>query len=186
MARPTRARLADLARSHAWSFITWCFLERSSFPLDLLLTKTPGDPLTSSGGQRQADDVARSARSPAVTHWSAHWTRDVATTRLRWCVVVGERSRRADRRRSSTPSPPRSPDTPSARRDARLHNQARAFSLHQAATSCGSATTPHARTDRLQPTVAETLQALPNQDPQGCLRSPGRRGHDPAALRPCC
>jgi len=35
-----RARLADLARSHAWSFITWCFLEQILVPdLDLLLTR---------------------------------------------------------------------------------------------------------------------------------------------------
>ena len=52
MGRPTRARLADLARSHAWSFITWCFLEQILVPdLDLLLTKTPGD-LYAEWGQR--------------------------------------------------------------------------------------------------------------------------------------
>src|ERR1700749_1311820 len=59
MGRPTRSRLADLARTRAWSFITWCFLEQVLVPdLDLLLTKTPGD-LYSEWGQRHADDVAR-------------------------------------------------------------------------------------------------------------------------------
>ena len=44
MQRPTPARLADLRRTRAWSFVTWCFLEGVLQPdLDLLLAKTPGD-----------------------------------------------------------------------------------------------------------------------------------------------
>jgi len=82
MARPTRARLADLARSHAWSFITWCFLEQILVPdLDLLLTKTPGD-LYVEWGKRHADDVARVSEIARRYSWSANWTRDVATNAL--------------------------------------------------------------------------------------------------------
>ena len=44
MQRPTPARLADLDRTRAWSFVTWCFVEGLLTPdLDLLLAKTPGD-----------------------------------------------------------------------------------------------------------------------------------------------
>ncbi len=55
-------------------------------------------------------------------------------------------------------------DTPSARRDARLHNQARAFSLHQA---CYELRICHHTPRKNRPsaaTVAETLQALPQQE----------------------
>ena len=48
MSRPTTARLADLERTHAWSFMTWCFPERHLVPdLDLLLAKTPATSTTS-------------------------------------------------------------------------------------------------------------------------------------------
>ena len=44
MSRPTPARLADLKRTGAWPFLTWCFAEGHLTPdLDLLLAKTPGD-----------------------------------------------------------------------------------------------------------------------------------------------
>jgi hypothetical protein len=44
MQRPTTARLADLRRTRAWSFVTWCLVEGVVSPdLDLLLAKTPGD-----------------------------------------------------------------------------------------------------------------------------------------------
>ena len=88
MARPTRARLADLDRSHAWSFITWCFLEQILVPdLDLLLTKTPGD-LYSEWGQRHADDVARVTDVARRYSWSANWTRDVYKRQSDHCVEV--------------------------------------------------------------------------------------------------
>ena len=44
MRRLTPARLADLDRTRAWLFVTWCFVEGVLTPdIDLLLTKTPGD-----------------------------------------------------------------------------------------------------------------------------------------------
>ena len=44
MQGPTTARLTDLHRTRAWSFVTWCLLEGVvSADLDLLLAKTPGD-----------------------------------------------------------------------------------------------------------------------------------------------
>ena len=164
MARPTRARLADLARSHAWSFITWCFLEQILVPdLDLLLTKTPGD-LYSEWGQRHADDVARVSEIARRYSWSANWTRDVATQRVGDAVpVVGEGSRRADRRRLR-----------------RLHRRARRHPLGPARRPSAQPgpslqpppgllraadLPPHPRKNRPPAaTVAETLQALPQPE----------------------
>ena len=43
MARPTPARVTDLKRTGAWSFLAWCFTEGHLTPdLDLLLAKNPG------------------------------------------------------------------------------------------------------------------------------------------------
>jgi hypothetical protein len=100
MARPTRARLADLDRSHAWSFITWCFLEQILVPdLDLLLTKTPGD-LYSEWGQRHADDVARVTDVARRLRLECQLDPGRRAKRVGDAVpVVGQGPRRADRRR---------------------------------------------------------------------------------------
>jgi hypothetical protein len=59
LSRPTPARLADLKRTGAWSFLTWCFVEGHLRPdLDLLLARLPGD-LYADWISRHADDVAR-------------------------------------------------------------------------------------------------------------------------------
>ena len=164
MARPTRARLADLARSHAWSFVTWCFLERVLVPdLDLLLAKTPGD-LYVEWGQRHADDVARVTEVARRYSWSANWTRDVARNGLAvLCLWSGnELDELTDDVFDAFTAA--LADTPSARRDARLHNQARAFSLHQA---CYELRICHHTPRKNRPpaaTVAETLQALPQPE----------------------
>ena len=43
MTRPTPARLADIRRTGAWTFLAWCFAEGHLAPdLDLLLAKRPG------------------------------------------------------------------------------------------------------------------------------------------------
>ena len=164
MARPTRARLADLARSHAWSFITWCFLEQILVPdLDLLLTKTPGD-LYVEWGKRHADDVARVSEIARRYSWSANWTRDVATNALAMvCLWSGNDLDELTDDVFDTFTAALA-DTPSSRRDARLHNQARAFSLHQA---CYELRICHHTPRKNRPpaaTVTETLQALPQEE----------------------
>ena len=182
MARPTRARLADLARSHAWSFVTWCFLEQVLVPdLDLLLAKTPGD-LYIEWGQRHADDVARVTEVARRYSWSANWTRDVARNALAvLCLWSGNQLAELtdDVFAAFTAA---LADTPSARRDARLHNQARAFSLHQACYELRFATTPPARTDRPQPRSPKPASAPPTRNPPGCPPLPGSSGHDPAPI----
>jgi hypothetical protein len=71
MQRPSPARLADLRRTGAWSFVTWCFLEGILVPdLDLLLAKTPGD-LYIEWGQRHPGDVERVVEVARRFAWSA-------------------------------------------------------------------------------------------------------------------
>ena len=78
MQGPTTARLTDLHRTHAWSFVTWCFMEGVvSADLDLLLAKTPGG-LYIEWGQRHPADVARVLEVAHRFGWSANWTRDVS------------------------------------------------------------------------------------------------------------
>lgn len=124
MDRPTPARLTDLARTGAWSFITWCFLENILIPdLDLLLAKKPGD-LYVEWGQRHPDDVARVADVARRFAWSANWTRDVSRSALA-LVCLWARTELDELTDDvfdafSTALT----DRPSAGRDARLHNQA--------------------------------------------------------------
>jgi integrase len=164
MTRPTRARLADLARSQAWSFITWCFLEQVLAPdLDLLLAKTPGD-LYAEWGQRHAGDVARVTEIACRFAWSANWTRDVARCALAMlCLWSGKELDELsdDVFDAFTVA---LADTPSAGRDARLHNQARAFSLHQACYELRICDRTPRKNRPAAATVAEALQAVPQPD----------------------
>jgi hypothetical protein len=91
MVRSTPARLADLRRSGAWPFVTWCFVEGYLTPdLDLLLAKTPGD-LYAAWTARHPDDVARLAEVAAGFGWSALWTRDMTSGGLALlCLWAGK------------------------------------------------------------------------------------------------
>jgi integrase len=164
MARPTRARLADLARTRAWSFITWCFLEGVLTPdLDLLLAKTPGD-LYAEWGHRHQDEVGRVVEVAQRFSWSPNWTRDVARSALALlCLWSGNALDELtdDVFDAFTAA---LADTPSAGRDARLHNQARAFSLHQACYELRICARTPRKNRPAAATVAETLQAVPQPD----------------------
>ena len=188
MARPTRARLADLARSHAWSFITWCFLEQVLVPdLDLLLTKTPGD-LYAEWGQRHADDVARVSEIARRYSWSAHWTRDVATNALAMvCLWSGNDLDELTDDVFDTFTAALV-DTPSARPGATPVCTTRPGPSvsTRPATSCGSATTPHARTDRLQPPSPRRSKPSPNQRSARLPSATWTSWPRPCAPRPCC
>ncbi|MGH9061686.1 MAG: tyrosine-type recombinase/integrase, partial [Acidimicrobiales bacterium] len=160
----TRARLADLARTRAWSFITWCFLEHIVVPdLDLLLTKTPGD-LYSEWGRRHPDEVARVAEIARRYSWSANWTRDVAGNALAMlCLWSGsELDELTDDVFDAFTTA--LAGTPSARRDARLHNQARAFSLHQACYELRICAHTPRKNRPPAATITETLEALPQAE----------------------
>jgi hypothetical protein len=93
MTRPTPARLADLARTGAWSFLTWCFVEGHVRPdLDLLLAKNPGD-LYQQWTARHPDDVARVVQVAERFCWSSTWTADVSRGGLSLlCLTTGKMS----------------------------------------------------------------------------------------------
>jgi site-specific recombinase XerD len=164
MSRPTTARLTDIRRSGAWSFLTWCFLEGVIAPdLDLLLTKTPGD-LYAKWGRRHCGDVGRIVEVAERFGWSANWTRDVSGGGLAvMCLWSGkELDELTD---DDFDAFTVAVDTaPSARRDTRSHHHARAFSLHQACYEIGvCARTPRKNRPRAA-TLAEALQALPQPE----------------------
>jgi len=186
MARPTRARLADLARSHAWSFITWCFLEQILVPdLDLLLTKTPGD-LYVEWGQRHADDVARVSEIARRYSWSANWTRDVATNALAMvCLWSGNDLDELTDDVFDTFTAALA-DTPSAGATPTCTTRPGLSVSTRPATSCGSATTPYARTDRLQPPSPRLSKLSPKKRSARLPFATWRSWPRPCALRPCC
>jgi site-specific recombinase XerD len=164
MERPTPARLADLRRSGAWSFVTWCFLEGIVAPdLDLVLAKTPGD-LYAEWGQRHRSDIEKIVKVARQFNWSNNWTRDVSRGGLAvmclWAGKVLDELTDADFDAFSV-----AVDTaPSARRGARNHNHARAFSLHQACYELGLCTTTPRKNRPRAATLAETLEALPQPE----------------------
>ena len=132
MRRPTPARLADLKRTGAWPFLTWCFVEGHLRPdLDLLLAKTPGDlylQWTGPASRRRAA-VAEVAERFG---WSANWTRDVTRGGLALvCLTAGKTLGELSDDDFAAFAQALA-EAPTAGRDTWMHNSARAFSLHRA------------------------------------------------------
>lgn len=163
MARPTRARLADLRRGGAWPFLTWCFAEGHLRPdLDLLLAKAPGD-LYAAWARRHQGDVARLTEVAGRFGWSASWTADLAAGLALLCLWAGsdlEGLTGAAFARFAAELAA----CPSAGRDARAHNDARAFGLHQACYELRVCDCPPRKNLRRAATLAEALRALPQPD----------------------
>lgn len=164
MDRSTPARLADLSRTGAWSFLTWCFLEGLVLPdLDLLLAKTPGD-LYAGWGQRHRGDVERVVEVAGRFSWSANWTRDVSRGGLAVMCLWADKALDELTDDDFDAFSVAIDAAPSARRDTRGHHHARAFSLHQACYELGICSrTPRKNRPRAA-TLAETLQALPQAE----------------------
>jgi integrase len=132
MARPTPARLADIKRTGAWSFLTWCFVEGHLVAdLDLLLAKTPGD-LYRQWALRHPGDVQRVTEVAQRFGWSANWTRDVCRGALALlCLTAGKTLGQLGDGDFAVFAQALA-QAPTACRDAWMHNSARMFSLHQA------------------------------------------------------
>lgn len=156
MARPRPARLADLRRSAAWPFVAWCFLEGHLRPdLDLLLAKSPGD-LYATWAQRHGHDVARLEEVAGRFGWSANWTRDLTAGLAMICLWAGsslDGLAGADFERFATELA----SCPSAGRNARAHNGARAYSLHQICYELRVCDCPPRKNMRRAATLAEAL-----------------------------
>lgn len=161
MTRPTQGRLADLRRTGAWPFVAWCFVEGRLAPdLDLLLAKTPGD-LYALWVERHADDASRVAEVAARFNWSASWTRDVAHAGLALLCLWTQKDLAALDDADFDGFAADLAASPSAGRDARGHNQARLFSLHQACYELRICHTPPRKAMPRAATVAESLRAIP-------------------------
>ena len=160
MRRPTPARLADLKRTGAWPFLSWCFAEGHLTPdLDLLLAKTPGD-LYLQWAARHPGDVQQITEVAQRFGWSANWTRDVCP------------------RRAGPDLPDRGQDPQPARRwrlrrvrpgpgggaqrgpPSWVHNSSRAFSLHQACYELRICQHPPRQARPGQATIAQRVQAI--------------------------
>ncbi|HLI52725.1 MAG TPA: tyrosine-type recombinase/integrase [Acidimicrobiales bacterium] len=164
MGRPTPARLSDLRRSGAWSFLTWCFLEGVIAPdLDLMLAKTPGD-LYAEWGSRHQGDVDRVVEVARRFDWSDNWTRDVSRAGVAVLCLWANKTLDELTDDDFDAFTVAVDTAPSARRDTRSHNHARAFSLHQACYELGiCARTPRKNRPRAA-TLIETLRALPQPE----------------------
>jgi hypothetical protein len=130
MARPTPARLADLRRSGAWSFVCWCFLEGHLRPdLDLMATKMPGD-LYAGWAARHPGDVERLREVAGRFGWSVNWTKALIAGMAIICLWSAKTLDELDDTDFEAFVAALN-ECPSAGRDAKAHNSARAYSLHQ-------------------------------------------------------
>jgi integrase len=160
MARPTPARLADLRRTGAWPFVTWCFVAGHLAPdLDLLLAKTPGG-LYAAWAARHPDEVARIT---AVAHqfgWSATWTRDVSSGGLALLCLWTQKTLAQLTDADFADFAAELAAAPSATACARGHNSARLFSLHQACYELRICQRPPRRARPPAATLAERLGTI--------------------------
>ncbi len=171
MNKPTPARLADLRRTGAWLFVSWCFVEGHLRPdLDLLLAKTPGD-LYVRWAEGHSDDVAALTEIARRFSWSANWTKDLTRGGLALiCLWAGKTLAELDDGDFDNFAAELAA-APSAGWDTRSHNQARLFSLRQACYELRICDIPPRKNMRRAATVAEYLQAVP----QPAIRSLARR-----------
>jgi len=161
MARPTPGRLADLNRSGAWPFLTWCFVEGHLRPdLDLLVAKNPGD-LYQEWASRHPDDVARIVGVAEQFGWSSIWTSDVSRGGLSLlCLTAGKTLDELtdddfdDFARSLA-------EAPSAGHHTWTHNSARVFSLHQACYELRLCQRPPRKARPGKAALAQHLRAIP-------------------------
>lgn len=163
MRRPTTARLADLRRSGAWPFVSWCFLHGRLRPdLDVLIAKMPGD-LYADWADQHRDDVERLAAVAERFSWSANWARGVVAAMAMVCVWAGKEFDEltgADFERFAGELAA----CPSAGHAAKSHNSARLFSLHQACYELRICDCPPRPARPSAATLEQTLQALPQPD----------------------
>jgi site-specific recombinase XerD len=160
MARPTPTRLADLKRTSAWSFLTWCFVEGHLVPdLDLLLAKNPGG-LYRQWAARHPGDVQRIAGVAQQFVWSANWTRDVSRGGLALvCLTAGKTlSQLSDSDFAAFAHA--LADSPSAGHHTWVHNSSRAFSLHQACYELRICQQPPRQARPGKATIAQRVQAI--------------------------
>jgi integrase len=164
MERPTPARLVDLSRTNAWSFVTWCFLEGILTPdLDLFFAKMPGD-LYMEWGRRHRRDVERVVEVARRFSWSDNWTRDVSRGGLAMMCLWAGKNLDALSDADFDAFTVAVDSAPSARHDTRSHNHARAFSLHQACYELRICERTPRKNRPAAATLAETLQALPQPE----------------------
>lgn len=164
MTRPTSARLADLDRTGAWSFVTWCFADEHLVPdLDLLVAKTPGD-LYAVWAERHPNDVARICEVARRFGWSANWTRDMTRGGLAMMCLWARKDLSSLTDADFAAFATELAAAPSACRDARSHNQARLFSLHQACYELGVCQRPPRKARRPAATLADSLDAIPQPE----------------------
>jgi integrase len=163
MARPTPARLGELRRAQAWPFVSWCFINGHLQPdLDLLVAKVPGN-LYATWAECHPADVTRLKEVAGRFGWSANWARDLVAEMAMVCLWAAKQFEQLDgadfeRFLAELNS------SPSAGRDARSHNAARIFSLHQACYELGACNCPPRQNKPGPASLAQKLEALPQPE----------------------
>lgn len=92
MSRPTPSRIADLRRTGAWTFLTWCFCVGHLTPdVDLLAAKSKGAHYTTWAAFNSAD-VARAADMGRRLGWADSWVHLVTVDGLGMvCLLAHKR-----------------------------------------------------------------------------------------------
>jgi site-specific recombinase XerD len=161
LSRPTPARLADLKRTGAWPFLSWCFVEGHLRPdLDLLLARLPGD-LYAEWISRHADEVAGIVEVAERFGWSANWTRDVSRGGLSLLCLTSGKTLDELTDDDFEAFARDLADAPSAGPQAWTHNSSRAFSLHQACYELRICQRPPRQARPGRATLEQRMQTIP-------------------------
>lgn len=160
MQRPAPARVADLKRTGAWPFLTWCFVEGHLVPdLDLLLAKAPGG-LYRQWRIRNPGDVRRVAEVAQRFGWSANWARDVSRGALALlCLTAGNTLDQLTDGDFAAFAQALA-EAPSAGHHTWVHNSARMFSLHQACYELRICQDPPRQARPGRATIAQRAQEI--------------------------
>ena len=160
LGRPTQGRLADLSRAHAWTFISWAWVNgRLPIDLDLMLAARQHD-LYGLWASAHPQDVARIASCAAGLSWSATWTRQVSVAGLAVVALhAGGKALAELTDDDFTTCVDALGAAPSLTRTMRGHNTARVFGLHQACYQLRVCRRPPRMARRPASTIEEMVTA---------------------------
>ncbi len=127
-----------------------------------MMVKMPGD-LYAGWAARHSDDVGRLKEVTARFGWSANWAKDLVAAMAVICLSADETLDELNDR-DFDGFVAALDDWPSAGRDARNHNSARAYSLHQVCYELGICHSTPRTNRRPAATLAEHLEAIPQPE----------------------
>ena len=164
MRRPTPARIAELERTGAWTYLTWCFCVGHLRPdLDLLAAKTRGS-LYVTWARFHPDDVAQAVEVARSLGWADSWVHLVCVDGL-GMVCLWTQKRLVDLTDDDVDDFERALDEcPSLTSNHRNRINGRLFGLRRVLYQLGITDLPARHANRRAATLPERVAAIPQPE----------------------